>query len=157
MITGIFIKTPPEHGLPKTEVAKAKILKEGLEGDFNRFRHERKNDDPDRAVLIITEDLLVKFGKAGYPVKPGDLGENILLSGITYNELASGMRLWINDVVLEITKQCTPCRNIFALSYATVDFIKLLKGQRGIFARVIREGTVEKGNKVEFANLCDYQ
>ena len=44
-----------DGGVPKSMVESADITKEGVEGDFNRFRAGR-GGDPDRACLLYTSD-----------------------------------------------------------------------------------------------------
>ena len=142
------------HGLPKRSIDNVRILKEGLEGDFNVYRHEILNDDPDSAVLLMPLETIAELNKEGWPIKPGDIGENITTSGIPYSELAPAKTLRIgNEVVLQISRACTPCDNLYLLPYVGdkkgPNFLKVMLGRRGWYARVLQEGTVRKGDEIK--------
>ncbi len=74
--------TPGEAGLPKVSVPTTQVSAKGLDGDFNRFRVNKKQNDPDMAVMIISMDMLNDLNNEGWPVMPGDLGENLTLEKI---------------------------------------------------------------------------
>ena len=62
-ISHISIKsnTPGQAGLPKMPVKTVGISKSGVEGDYNKFRKEKKKNDPDMAVMILSTDVLDKL------------------------------------------------------------------------------------------------
>ena len=43
---------PMEHGIPKISVNTVMLLESGLEGDYNNFRTNKKDQNPDMAVLV---------------------------------------------------------------------------------------------------------
>jgi len=61
-------------------VSQLKITPNGVEGDFNRWRTEEANGDPDQAVLLLTQEILADLRKEGWPVQAGELGENLTLA-----------------------------------------------------------------------------
>jgi len=142
-----------EHGLPKPAVSEALVRRSGVEGDYNRYRHESKNDDPGMAVLIMPRETLSELEREGWPVRSGDLGENITTEGIPYDSFAPGKRFRAGEAVVEVSKPCTPCDNLYLLPYVgTVrgpEFLKVMNGRRGWFARVVQEGRVRPGDPVE--------
>jgi MOSC domain-containing protein YiiM len=144
--------TPGQVGLPKIPVETAIISKWGLAGDYNRFRKEKKKNDPDMAVMILSTDILDALNNEGWPVNPGDLGENITLTNIDYSIMALGDRLNIRDVTLEISLMCDPCTNLNNLPYVgkekSTSFIKTLMKRRGWYARVLKPGEVSVGDSV---------
>ena len=83
-------ETPDEVGLPKIPVNQVQIDKAGLVGDYNRYRQKKKNNAPNMAVLIISTDVLGELNKEGWPVKPGDLGENLTIANIDYGTICLG-------------------------------------------------------------------
>ncbi|HET7422790.1 MAG TPA: MOSC domain-containing protein, partial [Gemmatimonadales bacterium] len=93
------------------------ITAEGVEGDFNRWRTEKAAGDPDQAVLLLSEDVLAELNAEGWPVGPGDLGENLLLSGLPADALTPGVRVRAGEVELEISKRCDPCVVLYGLPY----------------------------------------
>lgn len=145
-----------EHGLPKPSVAEAFVSRAGLVGDFNRFRHEEKKDDPAMAVLLVPRETLAQLSREGWPVRPGDLGENFTTEGIAYDAFVAGRRFRAGEVVLEVSKACTPCDNLFLLPYVGpargAEFLKVMLDRRGWYARVLREGRVRAGDSIESAD-----
>ena len=144
--------TPGQVGLPKAPVETATISKSGVEGDYNRFREKKKKNDPNMAVMILSTDVINALNSEGWPVSPGDLGENITLTNIDYSTLKLGDRLNIGEVTLEISLICDPCTNLNNLSYVGKDksasFIKTLMKRRGWYARVLKAGEVTVGDTV---------
>jgi len=98
--------TPGEVGLPKTPIELANVTLSGVDGDYNRFRKKKKNNDPDMAVMIICTDILAQLNEEGWSVQPGDLGENLTLSGMDYASIAPGQQYKIGDVTLKISFIC---------------------------------------------------
>ena len=145
-------RTPGARGLPKTPVDSASITKSGLAGDFNVYRHDELDGDPDSAVLVMPLETLKQLNEEGWPIKPGDIGENITTTGIPYGDFAPGRRFILGGVELQISRACDPCDNLFLLPYIGrakgPAFLKTMLGRRGWYARVIREGTVRKGDSI---------
>ena len=137
-------ETPGEFGLPKRAVTQLLITPAGAEGDYNRYRAETLGGDGDQALLLMTQDLLDTLGGEGWPVSPGDLGENLTLGGIPESSLSPGVRLRLGDAEIEITKACDPCTETYALPYIGPErgpgFVRALVGRRGWFARVLTGG-----------------
>jgi len=143
---------PRQVSLPKMSVDAAIISKWGLEGDYNKFRKEKKKNDPDMAVMILSTDILEALNNEGWPVNSGDLGENLTLTNIDYNKMKLGDKLEIGEVRLEISLICDPCTNLNNLPYVGKEkstlFIKTLMKRRGWYARVLKAGKVIVGDSV---------
>ena len=141
-----------ERGLPKRPVNSAKISTPGLEGDYNVYRHDILSGDLDSAVLFMPIEMLEQLNKEGWPVKPGDIGENITTIGISYESFSPGKKCLIGKVETVISRACEPCKNLYLLPYVGAnkgpEFMKSLIGRRGWYARVIKEGIVEKGDAI---------
>ena len=101
---------------------------------------------------IDRQDVIDALNSEGWPVNPGDLGENITLTNIDYSILKPGDRLNIGEVSLEISLICDPCTNLNNLPYVGKDkstsFIKTLMKRRGWYARVLKVGKVTAGDSV---------
>lgn len=125
------------------------ITDRGVDGDFNRWRTEKAAGDPDQAVLLLGEEVLAELRAEGWPVGPGDLGENLLLAGLPAGALAPGARVRGGEVELEISKRCDPCVVLYGLPYVGQErgpaFVRTLRGRRGWFARVLRGGVLRVG------------
>ena len=144
--------TPGEVGLPKMPIESTIVTEWGLEGDYNRFREKEKENDRDMAVMIISTDILDALNNEGWPVKPGDLGENITLANIDYASMAPGQKYKLGAIELEISIICNPCSNLYKLSYVGEEkgpqFIKTLMNRRGWYARVLKTGQISAGDTV---------
>jgi MOSC domain-containing protein YiiM len=149
-------KIAGQRGLPKPEREEARFTFAGVEGDYNLYRQTEKAGAPEMAVLLVAEETLAELNREGWPVRPGDLGENVTTSGIPYAALAPPQRLRLGAVVVESTKPCVPCDNLYLLPYVGArrgpEFVRTLLHRRGWFARVVREGTVRRGDPIELVS-----
>jgi len=143
------------RGIPKRAVSQLTITAKGVEGDYNKWRTEKAKGDPDQAVLLLTEELLAQLREEGWPVQPGDLGENLTLAGLSYDGLTPGTVLRLGEVVLQVSKACDPCTVLYTLPYVGVErgpeFLRVMNGRRGWYARVLHGGLVRSGSPVEVA------
>lgn len=146
-------KTLGQHGLPKPSIGRGRLSHTGVVGDFNLFRETEKHGDPGMALVLLPMETLEDLRREGWPVRPGDLGENITTEGILYADLAPPRRLRIGAAEAETTGPCDPCDNLYLLPYVGKDrgpaFLKATLGRRGWYARVTREGQVAEGDAVE--------
>ena len=147
------LETKKEVGLPKISIDEAKVSLTGIDGDFNRFRSTKKNNDPKMALLVLTSDIINELNNEGWPIKPGDLGENLTLTDIDYRSLAPNQKYAIGSTKIEISFICDPCSNLKALPYVgkekVNDFIKTLLNRRGWYAKVLKAGRIVKGDIVK--------
>lgn len=150
----INVKPPTkgERGLPKAPVDSAFVTREGVKGDFNVYRHEELNDDPDSALLLVPMETIAELNAEGWPIKPGDLGENFTTSGIQYSSFTVGKVFKVGEVRLQISRACDPCDNLFLLPYVGrskgPQFLKVMLHRRGWYARVLHGGWVRKGYQI---------
>jgi MOSC domain-containing protein YiiM len=144
-------ETPGERGLPKSPVERALLRRSGLFGDFNRWRHEEADDDSGMAVLLMPLETIHDLNKEGWPIRPGDIGENFTTEGIPYNSFSPGKRYKVGGAVIKITKACDPCINLYLLPSARngQDIVKAMYHRRGWYASVEQEGDVSKGDVIE--------
>ncbi|OIP55630.1 MAG: MOSC domain-containing protein [Helicobacteraceae bacterium CG2_30_36_10] len=105
--------------------------------------------DIQRSVLITSQESYKLAASHGIDAPYSALGENILIDYNPYH-LRPGARLAIGDaLVLEISQNCTLCKSL-----AKVDarLPKILKDDRGVFAKVINSGTIQKGDNIYLLN-----
>lgn len=120
-----------------------KVNKLGIEGD--KFYGK----DIQRAILLTSLDSYNLSKENHIDITHGTLGENILVDINPYH-LLPGDQLLIGDVLLEITQNCTLCKG---LSTINSKLPKLLKNDRGIFAKVVGESSlIQIGDKIELLN-----
>src|SRR5262249_31955799 len=104
-------------------------------------------------VLLHSVELLADLNAEGWPVKPGDLGENLTVVDLPASSLVPGARVASGEVILEISKPCDPCTILYSLPYVGLErrpaFVPTLKGRRGWFARVVQGGSVAVGSPID--------
>ena len=128
-------------GEQKKEVESVELREDtGIVGDAHGGEWHRQ-------VSLLSSEDVETVRKTLPDIKPGDFAENIIVSGLDFMLLGLGSRLRLgDDAVMSITqigKAChTPCR----IHYLTGDCIM---PRLGLFARVIKGGTVRKGDPVE--------
>ena len=146
-------RTPGERGIPKEGVDSVFLTRSGVKGDYNVYRQEEKGGDPDSAVLIVPLETIRELNSEGWPVKPGELGENVTTSGVPYRSFGAGKVFSLGEAVLQVSRPCEPCDNLFLLPYVGPakgpEFLKTLLGRRGWYARVMKEGGVRRGDRIE--------
>ena len=126
----------PESG--RTSASELSFDREGIIHD------KHHNKERDRSVLITSEESYALVASHGIDAAHGVLGENLLIDYNPYH-LPAGSRLKIGSVVLEISQHCTLCKSLTKVDSRVP---KLLKNDRGIFARVIEPGTAAAGDTV---------
>lgn len=145
-------QVPGEPGLPKRPVARLVVTPTGCEGDYNDYRTRSLADDPDQAVLLVTDEAIGSLVAEGWPMKPGDFGENITLGGVPEAALVPGTVLTLGVVRLEISKPCEPCSNLYHLPYVGrergPEFLRVTRDRRGWYARVLSPGTIALSDRV---------
>jgi MOSC domain-containing protein YiiM len=135
-----------EHGIPKTSVISAILSKSGIEGDYNNYRTIKKDQNPDMAVLVYPIETIHELNDEGWPIMPGDMGENFTISGIPHSHFSPNQQYQIGESLIEISFECDPCQNLSVLPYVGKtkinEFIKTLMHRRGWYARVLKEGLI---------------
>lgn len=145
-------RTPGQRGLPKLPVESVMVTYRGLEGDFNNYRYEERHDDPDMALLVMPLETIKQLNEEGWPIQPGDIGENITTLGIPYSSFVSGKRYGLGEAEIQISRRCDPCSNLYLLPYVGQAngprFLKTMLDRRGWYARVLQEGAIRKGDSI---------
>jgi MOSC domain-containing protein YiiM len=139
-------------GVPKRRVdGPIEVGFAGLAGD--RQRDLRFHGGPDRAVCLFSHEIIQGLRGGGHPIDRGTTGENLTLSGVDWSLMQSGLKVFVGEVLLEITKAANPCRNI-APSFSDGDFsrisVKLHPGNGRMYARVLVPGTIRAGDPVSW-------
>ena len=109
------------HTFSKTPQARIEVVADrGVRGDAHfgvtvkhRSRVGKNAQAPNlRQVHLMPVEILEQIGAAGYPIKPGDTGENVLTTGVDLLSLGRGTRLSIGGAVLEVTGMRNPCHQL---------------------------------------------
>ena len=142
----VSVNTNTEKQFRKVPRREARLVADfGLEGD----RHAGR---PERQVSILNAETVDELARAGMPVEPGILGENITVEGVPVMELHDGARLRIGQAELEITGDRPTCREMLEVH---VHALKAMTGRAGKMARVVRGGTVRPGDPIEVIGGAD--
>jgi MOSC domain-containing protein YiiM len=102
------------------------------------------NKDTQRSILITSYESYLLAKKHDITIPYGSLGENILIDYNPYS-LPPGTQMHIGTCILEISQNCTLCNH---LSKLHPSIPRLLKNDRGIFAKVIQEGEIKKKDTI---------
>ena len=141
-------QTKNGHGLKKQCVDSVQVNYRGLVGDYNHYREEELNGSPDQAVLVLPLETIQELNLEGWPVLPGDLGENFTTEGVLYHDFTIGNKYRIGGAIIEILAPCPPCTYLYSLPYVGnakgPQFLKACLNRRGWFAKVVTAGRVKR-------------
>jgi len=130
-----------EKGTKKKPVNQG-ILREG----FGLLGDAHADSASHRQVSLLATESVEKMRALGLELDPGDFAENLTTEGIDLVSLAPGTRISIGDeAVLEITqigKECHTGCDIFQ------QVGECIMPREGVFARVIRGGTIKVDDPV---------
>ena len=136
-------------GVPKLPIRAAFVGFEGVEGDHNKFRAERKDGDPGRAVCIFSIERIRQLQQEGHPIDVGTAGENFTIEGIDWPFLGVGTIIEIGGARIQLSEPCAPCSKIGG-SFIDSKFSRVDHEKREGWSRwsafVIEEGTVSVGD-----------
>ncbi len=108
----------------------------GLKGDMHAI------PDSIRQILLIEKETLNALH-----LSPGAVKENITTQGIELMKLQRGQKLRVgNEVVLEVTRSCSPCRRMEEIRRG---LLQELAGRRGMLVKVICGGEIHVGDVIE--------
>lgn len=138
-ITGQVLKTfsatKESSGLPRPQVENLNLIKDyGIEND--KFAGKKL----EQTVMIVGLKSYEIALQNGINLEFGCLGENILLD-FDPHSLEIGTNLIIGDSIIEITQICTVCNH---LAVFDENLPILLKGHRGVYCKIIKNGNISK-------------
>jgi MOSC domain-containing protein YiiM len=117
----IAVHLSPTHSFSKPDVDEIELHEGlGVAGDAHygaTVQHRsRVRADPSqpnvRQVHLMHAELFDDLAAAGFPVAPGQLGENVTTRGVPLLDLPVGTRLTIGDAVVTVTGLRNPCQQI---------------------------------------------
>jgi len=127
-------------GEKKTPVERVELKENhGIVGDAHAGEWHRQ-------VSLLARESIAKMQAMGLSVDAGDFAENITTVGIDLVGLPIGTRLSVGETVLEVTQIGKECHTRCAIYYQAGDCVM---PKEGIFARVIRGGTVAPNDTIE--------
>ena len=135
-------------GMPKHPVPEIRLkLRHGIVGDAHAGDWHRQ------ISLLADESVDTMRAACPIPLTDGIFAENINTVGIDLKRLPVGTRLRIGGTEVEVTQIGKECHSDCAIKQAVG---KCVMPTEGIFAVVVREGTVRAGDEIE-ALACQEQ
>ncbi len=136
----VSVNISEKKGTVKHEVPEIQLkLRHGIVGDAHA-------GDWHRQISLLAEESVDKMRAILPRLQPGAFAENINTEGIDLKSLPVGARLRIGDTEAKVTQIGKECHSDCEIKKATG---KCVMPTEGIFAVVVREGTVRKGDPIE--------
>ena len=128
------------RGIEKHRIQEGRMISDfGIEGDAHGGKWHRQ-------VSLLSYDKVKAFNKPGANVEDGAFGENLVVEGLDFRSLPVGTRLYVNEVVLEITQIGKECHNHCAIYQRMGECIM---PREGVFAQVLKGGMIRPGDPMK--------
>lgn len=138
VIKGICISE--NRGTAKHEIEEAILVKDwGIQGDAHAGHWHRQ-------VSLLSYEKIEEFRKKGADIELGVFGENLIVSGYDFRNLAVGTRFQCGEAVLEMTQIGKECHSHCEI-YKRMG--ECIMPREGVFAIVLHGGTIRKGDLLE--------
>jgi len=132
-----------------SQIEQKRISQNNISVDVNGIINDKfYNKNQDRAILLTSLHAYELMLEKNITCEYGSLGENILVDFNPYS-LDEGSKIYIGEAILEITIECTICSFLTKINNKVP---KLLKKDRGVFAKVIQNGTINVGDNITILN-----
>ncbi len=129
-----------EKGTVKHEVPEIRLrLRHGIVGDAHA-------GDWHRQISLLAEESVDKIRPLLPGLRPGAFAENISTRGLELKTLPVGTLLRLGEAVVEVTQIGKQCHGGCEIQKRTGQCVMPAEG---IFAVVVKEGTVRKGDPIE--------
>lgn len=136
----VSVNISEKKGTIKHEVDEIQLkINHGIQGDAHAGNWHRQ-------ISLLAEESIDQMRNRGIEFKNGAFAENINTIGIELKSLPIGTKLKIGDTVVEVTQIGKECHNDCEIKKLTG---RCVMPTEGIFAVVVKEGTVKKGNRIE--------
>ena len=136
----VSVNISEKKGTVKREVPEIQLrLRHGIVGDAHA-------GDWHRQISLLAEESVDKMRALLPGLQPGAFAENINTRGLELKTLPVGTRLRLGETVVEVTQIGKECLSDCEIKKLTG---KCVMPTEGIFAVVVQEGTVRKGDEIE--------
>ena len=138
VIKGICISK--KRGTAKHEIEEAILAKDwGIQGDAHAGHWHRQ-------VSLLSYEKIEEFREKGADIELGAFGENLIVSGYDFRNLAVGTRFQCGEAVLEMTQIGKECHSHCEI-YKRMG--ECIMPREGVFAIVLHGGMIRKGDLLE--------
>ena len=136
----VSVNISEKKGTVKKAVPEIRLrLRHGIEGDAHAGDWHRQSS-------LLAEESADKMRALLPDLQPGAFAENINTRGVDLKRLPVGTRLRLGETVVEVTQIGKECHSGCEIKKATGACVMPTEG---IFAVVVREGRVRKGDPIE--------
>jgi MOSC domain-containing protein YiiM len=138
--TPTYITEKSQDRYDRLPLSQAKLVAGyGIEGD-------RKGGHPKRHLNIMCAETLGSLGAEGFSVAPGEMGEQLILSGIDLIDLPPGARVRLGDAAeIEVVEPRNGCDKFERVQGKAPT---QAKRRLGVMARVLASGVIAVGDPV---------
>lgn len=98
-----------------------------------------------RQVSLLEREKIEAFRKKGVDVAYGAFGENLIVNGIDLRTIQVGSLIHVGACLLELTQIGKECHDHCAIYKAVGECIM---PKEGVFARVLKGGTIQPGDEI---------
>lgn len=134
------VNTSETKGVVKNPVEEAFFrVNHGIEGDAHAGEWHRQ-------ISLLANESADKVRRKGLDISDGRFAENITTEGIGLFTLPIGTKLKIGETVQEVTQIGKKCHHGCAIKQLVGDCVM---PKEGIFTKVISNGMVRPGDKIE--------
>lgn len=146
MASIVAVCVSKNKGERKTPVASIELKEDfGIVGDAHAGPWHRQ-------VSLLALESIKKMQAMGLDVTTGDFAENITTEGIDLPSLPIGTRLQLGETLMEVTQIGKECHARCNIYYQAGDCVM---PREGIFAKVIRGGTVRPSDGIVNAGVVE--
>ena len=134
--------------ISETKGTRKEVIPEGtLKEQFGMVGDAHADSGWHRQVSLLATESIEKMRKAGYDVGPGDFAENLTCEGIDLVALPVGTKVKVGgNIILRISQIGKECHTGCAIFKTTG---KCIMPKEGVFAEVIKGGTVKAGDEIK--------
>ncbi len=133
--------------LSKKKGTRKKSVQEGFLIENHGLKDDAHAGPWHRQVSFLSSESIEKVRKQGLDVTVGDFAENIATSGVNWEKIDVGTLVKLGkSAQVEITQIGKECHKKCSIYYLAGDCIM---PKQGVFARVIKEGAIFCGDKIE--------
>jgi len=114
--------------------------------EFRGIEDDLKGGTGERQLNVMCAEVLDQLRGEGFQVDPGQMGEQIVIAGVTAESLAVGTRVRIGETaVIEVTLPRTGCARFEMIQGQPKQSVA---GRLGVMARVVTGGEIAVGDEV---------
>jgi len=128
-------------GTEKTEIPSCIVTMKGIEGDAHAGLWHRQ-------ISVLDKSSIDNFSnEKDIELSPGAFGENLVIDGIDLKKVSVLDRFITGEVELEVTQIGKKCHGDACSIFRRTG--ECIMPKTGLFTRVIKEGSINKGQSVE--------